>query len=752
MSTRTPDVGDELAEVASHATDPRAARAAQVNARTQKLYDTALQREMRKAPGERRSERVLWREARKQAEREVRGEAVRGWMAEHTKAAVTTVTADIRSAVHRNRRQLAPLVIAAPFALLGFLANLVCSQGTGQPLGVSALVTALAAVGAWFAWSKGAGARFPALRARVPAAFRAKVQAGLGVGVVFVAIMPFTPWSEWLSGPWLLLVFATFWLSLSWWRHVDHPIPGADDTSTPEPVIPETGDDALAAQPKRIQGILAAWAEKVAAGKKPPVRGSTLRYLESTDSVDSYAIELDEEGDVTASQVGQHLEKIAMRIGVLPDALSFEPSTSDPCVVYMRHLVGVPDFTYTGPVVLCDGEPVSSRWEITPGSCVDIVYGYYLDGRGHVAYRVVDEGGVLCHYILGSSGSGKTVQLEVIGIALRFLGAYLIYADGQNGASSQTLAECADEFYTSAPEDIDRLARRLIGVCAVRNRELRENKALRNRYSYDPHRPPIIVMFEEGHRFWEDHGHLFGKYGSEIRKLGVGYVGASQDFDLAKTFGGSSRLRDAFQAGGSLACMRLTERTRTGMLPASCPDLTTVPKHGYGFAPYSERPAALWRTPRLAYTAKRPPKPEDGERWPEDWMRQYDPAELDPLAQAGLDMGQSAADDLHADTSQTSTVATVVHFPGASSSTTETEAEDLTAGQAEAEAEVTGRRGDITEAQRRVLAALTTLAGARTAQAVADELGISRQGAEKHLKALVDKGKVVREHGLWKVT
>ncbi|MFD2400336.1 helix-turn-helix domain-containing protein [Prauserella oleivorans] len=93
-----------------------------------------------------------------------------------------------------------------------------------------------------------------------------------------------------------------------------------------------------------------------------------------------------------------------------------------------------------------------------------------------------------------------------------------------------------------------------------------------------------------------------------------------------------------------------------------------------------------------------------------------------------------------------------MHFPGASSSTTETEAEDLTAGQAEAEAEVTGRRGDITEAQRRVLAALTTLAGARTAQAVADELGISRQGAEKHLKALVDKGKVVREHGLWKVT
>src|SRR5699024_4570773 len=138
----------------------------------------------------------------------------------------------------------------------------------------------------------------------------------------------------------------------------------------------------------------------------------------------------------------------------------------------------------------------------------------------------------------------------------------------------------ADRVYTPDAEGVDALAADVSAICADRNHQLTTDRSLRNRYTYDPHRPPVIIMMEEAHRPWcmphprgGKYGEVFGTFGSEIRKLGVGYVAASQDFDLTGTFGGSARLRDAFLAGGNFAAMRLTEKSRIGMLPPSCPSL-----------------------------------------------------------------------------------------------------------------------------------------------------------------------------------
>src|SRR5699024_1772580 len=169
------------------------------------------------------------------------------------------------------------------------------------------------------------------------------------------------------------------------------------------------------------------------------------------------------------------------------------------------------------------------------------------------------------------------------------------------------------------------------------------------------------------------YGEVFGTFGSEIRKLGVGYVAASQDFDLTGTFGGSARLRDAFLAGGNFAAMRLTEKSRIGMLPPSCPSLSTVPKHGYGFSPFAERPAALWRAPALVYEpGKNEPDTDAGQQWPEEWMQQYAPEHLPELAAAfplSIDSGSGgAAAGTTGGSIHSGNGAGVVRFPGMGSS------------------------------------------------------------------------------------
>src|SRR5699024_3408096 len=336
----------------------------------------------------------------------------------------------------------------APYGLVGTLAHLTVQHGPVPAAAGVVLVLILGTVGSLAAWRR--------LRDRTPARYRAKLQAGMGLGVLWAAVMPLTASSA-LAGPWLGLLVATVWLSLSWFREHDHPIPqprARSDEDTTDAAPAATG---LSDQITRVRGIIAAWTDKVAAGNRAPVPGATLVHVLSNGVVHCYRISLADTGPVSGEKITQLSGDIAVRLGVLSDRISFEV-TDDPRVVLLRHQVGAPSYDYTGPVVLCDGTPIHSRWEITPGATVDIVYGYYLDGQGHTAYRIIDSGSVNSMFILGSSGAGKTVLFEVIAIAVRFLGAWLLYIDGQGGASSQALTDHADRVYEPDADGVDALA------------------------------------------------------------------------------------------------------------------------------------------------------------------------------------------------------------------------------------------------------------------------------------------------------
>jgi len=702
-----------------------------VATRAEQLHHELSKQEKKKAPAERLGDQRLWTLARQKARSEVRRAMAREKTREVSGRAARSAANAARSGAHRNRKQLLPWALVLPYGLVGTLAHLASQQGSVPVAGGVVLVLLLGVVGSLVAWRV-------RLRDRTPARYRAKLHAGMGLGTVWAAVMPVTSSSA-LAGPWLGLLIATVWLSLSWFREHDHPIPqpGSGEDSTDAEVPAATG---LSDQIARVRGIITAWTDKVAAGARAPIPGSTLVHLSSNGIVDCYRITLDDTGPVSGEQITQHVKDVAFRLGVLSDRISFEVTT-DPRVVMLRHQVGEPSYDYTGPVVLCDGKPIHSRWEITPGSTVDIVYGYYLDGQGQTTYRIIESGSVNSLFILGSTGSGKTVLFEVVAVALRFLGAWLLYIDGQGGASSQALTDHADRVYEPDADGVEALAADVSAICADRSHQLKTDRSLRNRYTYAPHRPPIIIMMEEAHRVWclahprgGKYGEVFGVYGSEIRKLGVGYVAASQDFDQAGTFGGSGRLRDAFMAGGNFAAMRMTNKSRIGMLPTECPSLDTVPKHGYGFSPFAERPAALWRVPALVYEpGKSEPDTAAGQQWPEEWMQQYQPDNLPELAAAfplsNGGGGSGAAAETTGGSTHSGNSAGVVRFPGMGNDNTES---------SPAEPDATA----LSESDQGALAIIQGEPQTRSTLAAA--LAITPQGAGKKLATLTRKGFVVR--------
>ncbi|TDX84967.1 MarR family transcriptional regulator [Amycolatopsis arida] len=714
--------------VADTAADTTAQRAIQIDQLAQKLHQERLQAEQRKPPEQRTNPTVLWRQAHREARTQVRNEVIRARAKEATRKAATNVYADVRAAVHRNRQQLAPWLLAAPYAATGEAAHLLATYGSGSPLGMSAVLAATSAGASYAAWRR-------RLASRIPTAFRAKAQAGLGGLCGWTAAMPLVPPSG-QAGMWLSLIGGTAYLGLSWWRKHDHPIPLADDVAAVElPAVdvpsPASGEDDDTTH-IRVHGIIQAWHGRLAR-KGGPIEGSTLTYVGSNTSVDEYEIQLDRDGSITREHLRQKQmhARIALATGVLENKLSFE-DTDDPARIIMRHLVKEPSTSYDGPIVLCDGKPIHSRWEITPGSTVDIVYGHYLDGRGHAAYRVIDAGSVNSMFVLGGTGSGKTKLLECLAIGLRFIGAVIWYIDGQGGASSAALDDHAHRRFQFSKDDpgddpgedqTDQLATMVNAAMQARNRELRERRELRNRYTYDPARPPIIVLLEEAHEVFckkqaggGTYGEVFGQFGQQTRKLGVGFVAASQDFDLTSTFGGSARLRSALLAGSNFAAMRLPDKSRIGMLPASTPALDTIPPKGYGFSPFSARESALWRTANLDASG----------REPGEWMADHDPAELDahvadaighsrPTAPAAGSTGAGGAGASGADGPPR-----VVRFPAAAATTVD----------------------ELTDGQRRALAALG--GDAKSPTTLAELLGITRQGAAKHLDALVAKRRAVK--------
>ncbi|TWH15932.1 hypothetical protein JD82_04920 [Prauserella rugosa] len=136
MTTATqPDVVDD--ELVDENSTRKQRREADVQARTEKLLKeataAAMKRQSKDAKAaKKRGENFnpltetamrtsLESEVAKRAKREVHAEYRKQWAVEHAKAAGRSVKSDVITAVYRNRKQLAPWAMAAPFAVCGAL-------------------------------------------------------------------------------------------------------------------------------------------------------------------------------------------------------------------------------------------------------------------------------------------------------------------------------------------------------------------------------------------------------------------------------------------------------------------------------------------------------------------------------------------------------------------------------------------------------------------------------------------------------
>lgn len=723
-STKQPPVPadqDEQTEQTAAPQSQQQKRQEYVDALARKLLSELQTEERKKPPEERRANAALWHDARTQAVRQERRGHMRQQVRQKSQAAASaasrTAAAEARSVYQRNRHQLAPWLLASPYALVGTGGWALAQLGDGNPVGIAAVLAATSIGASMMAWRRW-------LAKHVPGKLAARARATLALLCAWSTLMPLTPS---LGGMGLAWLAGTAYMALPWWREHEHPQPVTDTTPT-EPEQPPTEPPQESQDTRRINGILHAWATKLA-GEKGPVPGSSLVHVHSTDAVDRYRITLDDEGSVTRGKLPNLHDRIALALGVVDEDIQFE-FTKHPATIIMRHLVGEPVTDYAGPVVLCNGTPISSRWEITPGANVDIVYGYYTDGDGMATYRILDAGSVNSMFVLGGTGSGKTRLLEVIAIALRFLGVRLWYVDGQEGASSTLLNEQADWAVSCTPEGVEDLHDAVGDVRRRRNQELSDRPELENEYSYDPDRPPVIVVLEEAHEVFNmkhtkrrTYGQAFGDYATQIRKCGIGFVAASQDFDATYTFGNSPRLRNSLLATGNFAAMRLVDKSRRGMLPSGCPKLETVPPKGFGFSPFAERPAALWRTPNL----------DGGAHHKRDWMGAYTPAPVvtgSSPASASTG-GHDVESDAESGESTPGVPSGVLRFPGAGQAAPTPELEESAENAA-------GSTQQPTEAEQRVLTLLRE-EPIHTSRTAAGALGISEQAARKHVRNLASK-------------
>lgn len=800
MTTATqPDVVDD--ELVDENSTRKQRREADVQARTEKLLKeetaAAMKRQSKDAKAaKKRGENFnpltetamrtsLEGEVAKRAKREVHAEYRKQWAVEHAKAAGRSVKSDVITAVYRNRKQLAPWAMAAPFAVCGALG---AGWGVTVPVAPAAVMTAVAGGGAWWLWTRGAGKRLAPVRDRVPARFHQRAKLGGLLGLLFVALASLITWSTPnIGAAWFILVAGTAVLALPWWKNVEHTIPPKpdEDTREPEPEPEsEPEPDQLDAQHQRIMGILTAWENRVATSVVP---GSTITAHEQNAAVESYRIVLDSDRDMVADEVSGHIKKIAMKLGVMQDKLSFEPDEVNPAVVWMRHVVATPSYDYTGPIVYANGKIVHSRWEVPYAAHIQIVVGHFVDGTGHAVYDLGGAAGVMSGYVLAGTGGGKSVLLNVLAVALRMLGVYIIYADGQNGSSSPTLKRAADEFYTSSPDDVATLWARMSAFLDERSRELSEDtelaRQLDGQYHYDPHRPPLMVIIDECHRIatmrfpgpidengkegpreYEKYGNALGFWASESRKTGGALVLADQDIDLHDTLGGSERLRSATSGSQNLFTLRFTPKTRGGMLPNGTPNLGALPFGGFGYRPGADdRPSAMYRVPSLVYTPEDPRDPygpggpdrDAGQDYPEVWMSRYEPAELDNRTAAAMDVASVGNIVAPAGGQQTEPQlfavpdATPMHLFDDGDELAD-DVEDTGPTDADIQAAQVLEREPVSESERALLDALGWDGKEHTASLVADLLGISRQAATKRLQAAAKRGLVAKtENGKW---
>lgn len=536
------------------------------------------------------------------------GDAAKAQTKKQASAAGASLRSEARSSWHRNRAQLAPWLVSAPFYAAGETALLVAQQPDVTTAAAAGVTAAVSGVGAAIGWRR-------RLRHRVPTRFARRVQRSLVCGCAWTAAMPLLAPEIGEPSLWAAAVSGTVALSARWWQ--------AHRAGHPDG--PERSENHALAQ-ALVQDILEKWHERVTV-KGGPLPGAELAHTRDLPVGSEFRITLSTESGITQEGITAKKGLLALKLGKMAGQLKLAADGQDPAVVWLRVTDSEPDGQYPGPEILCNGKPITSRDEIGPGDDVDIVVGPYQDGEGEQTFRVISKGSVHGGFVLGVKGSGKSRVLEILAIGLRWLGIEVWWLDGQAGSSSDALNNHADWAITDIQNGPAQLYNAMRRVITVRQAELKGDASLNNEYTYDPARPPIVTIVDECHVLFNSidpetgktYGYLLSELDRVWRKLGMGIIAASQDLDMP-TFGGpgTEPLRMALYSG--MLVLRFPSQAHTQLMPAevNAKQVAALPEKGYGIAPFGDRPDMMWRAKNI----------QD----PHGWLTSLPAATLDELA------------------------------------------------------------------------------------------------------------------------
>jgi hypothetical protein len=263
-----------------------------------------------------------------------------------------------------------------------------------------------------------------------------------------------------------------------------------------------------------------------------------------------------------------------------------------------------------------------------------IVLGPYADGMGHASWRLFTENSMWNGFILGDVGSGKTRLLELIALVARSMGVFLIYIDGQNGASSPTLWKYAT--WRGGPDQAETILAAL--ERGKDKRQIYNRVHEQSGFTHSEEMPGILTIIDECHRVFDPNtADRWADLSREERKVGGGIIGASQGSGV-QTFGGHEVLRSCLFAGNSVA-LRTSSRLSAQLIPGLEVDPALFPKlPGYGY--YVDASGELRTAP---FRCEWLPDVNDKERNPdipvptvEEWFDQLPEPELDDMTAAAF--------------------------------------------------------------------------------------------------------------------
>lgn len=490
----------------------------------------------------RRADMLAELEARRQAEREL---ADRDTDRPDRRPVFRTVV----RVVFPARHVLAPFAVLAGLVLLAWFGTLPDVPPTAP------LVLAVAAGAVW--WQ----AR---LRDRLGRAQERRYAAVCAASALAWLILAQALGPAVLDG-WLIPGWAV--LSLPWWAH-HWPRPRIEAPPTVEgDTIPELWD-------------------RYVADPGGPLPGTTLSHPGVTAHSQTWWVQL-RRGRQDISTARAALAKIATGLDRPMHRLLFDPVPRDempverPSVVRLQLVVNSP----IEATVHFD-EP---RWR--DGR---ILLGPHADGDGEATWRLYTDNSMWSGYLLGSTGSGKSRQIEGIVLTARAMPVkpITIYLDGQAGASSPTLWEHAT--WRGGPDQS-------LAVLAALERGLRARQdwnvvhklaGFTPGLSPDGSAPltPVLIVIDECHKILRLAPERWSDLAREQRKCGYGIVAGSQETTLG-AFGGSDALRSSLITGNGIA-MRTTSRMQSGLFPGlggddglNPVDFPILPGYGYKIAP-----------------------------------------------------------------------------------------------------------------------------------------------------------------------